>query len=106
MRRPVLINWLTTTRHSRLLRPTTCKIPDNETRVADSSQPRIPEPHREGAEIAHPAGINPESSRYWKRVVAKTPPMTPEEIAAVGVILRRIDARVPTQRNQQPQPRL
>ena len=33
---------------------------------------------------ARDAGIDPESYRYWKRAVAALPPMTPEEIAAVG----------------------
>ena len=42
---------------------------------------------------ARDAGIDPESYRYWKRAVAAQPPMTPEEIAAVGAVLRRIDAR-------------
>jgi hypothetical protein len=42
---------------------------------------------------ARDAGIDPESYRYWKRAVAALPPMTPEEIAAVGAVLRRIDAR-------------
>ncbi|GAB1513244.1 hypothetical protein [Actinophytocola sp. KF-1] len=42
---------------------------------------------------ARDAGIDPESYRYWKRAVTALPPMTPEEIAAVGAVLRRIDAR-------------
>jgi hypothetical protein len=50
---------------------------------------------------ARDAGIDPESYRYWKRAVAALPPMTPEEIAAVGAVLRRIDARR-TRRSQQP----
>jgi hypothetical protein len=62
--------------------------------------PRPPQPqpqrHDEGSEDerqAREAGIDPESYRYWKRAVAALPPMTPEEIAAVGTVLRRIDAR-------------
>lgn len=51
---------------------------------------------------ARDAGIDPESYRYWKRAVAALPPMTPEEIAAVGAVLRRIDARR-ARRGQQPQ---
>lgn len=50
---------------------------------------------------ARDAGIDPESYRYWKRAVAALPPMTPEEIAAVGAVLRRIDARR-ARRGQQP----
>ena len=42
---------------------------------------------------ARELGIDPESYRYWKRAVAALPPMTPEEIATVGAVLRRIDAR-------------
>jgi hypothetical protein len=44
------------------------------------------------------SSIDPEGARYWRRACAALPPMTPEEIAAVAVILRRIDAR----RGQQP----
>jgi hypothetical protein len=51
---------------------------------------------------ARELGIDPESYRYWKRAVAALPPMTPEEIATVGAVLRRIDARVAAQRGQQP----
>jgi hypothetical protein len=39
--------------------------------------------------------IDPESWDYWQRAVSALPPMTDEEIAAVAVILRRIDARHP-----------
>jgi len=39
------------------------------------------------------AGVDGESYRHWRRAAAALPPMTPEEIAAVGLILRRIDAR-------------
>ena len=44
------------------------------------------------------ASMDPEGARYWREACAALPPMTPEEIAAVAVILRRIDAR----RNQPP----
>ena len=49
---------------------------------------------RDDEQEARDAGIDPESYRYWKRAVAALPPMTPEEIAAVGAVLRRIDVRV------------
>ena len=58
-------------------------------------------PERDDDQEARDAGIDPESYRYWKRAVAALPPMTPEEIAAVGAVLRRIDARV--RRGQTPQ---
>lgn len=61
--------------------------------------------HREGSEDdqqARELGIDPESYRYWKRACAALPPMTAEEIAAVGVVLRRIDARLAKQRGQRP----
>jgi hypothetical protein len=65
-----------------------------------------PQPHGdEGSEDdqqARELGIDPESYRYWKRACAALPPMTSEEIAAVGVVLRRIDARLAKQRNQRP----
>lgn len=54
----------------------------------------------DGDQEAKDADIDPESYRYWKRAVASLPPMTSEEIAAVGAVLRRIDARV--RRGQQP----
>lgn len=67
--------------------------------------PNIPNPTqnpgRDDDQEARDAVIDPESYRYWKRAVAALPPMTPEEIAAVGAVLRRIDARV--QRGQHPQ---
>jgi len=46
------------------------------------------------------SSIDEESQAYWTRTVSAMPPMTPEEIATVAVILRRIDAR----RGQQPRP--
>lgn len=46
------------------------------------------------------SSIDAESRSYWKRAVSAMPPMTPEEIATVAVILRRIDTR----RGQQPRP--
>jgi hypothetical protein len=58
-------------------------------------------PGRDDDQEARDAGIDPESYRYWKRAVAALPPMTPEEIAAVGAVLRRIDARR-ARRDQQP----
>lgn len=71
--------------------------------MTDNSLPPTPNPQKDGDdEEAHAARIDPESYRYWKQVVAKMPPMTPEEIAAVGAILRRIDARVAAQSNQPP----
>jgi hypothetical protein len=48
---------------------------------------------RDEDQEARELGIDPESARYWRRAVAAMPPMTPEEIAAVGQVLRRIDAR-------------
>ena len=39
-------------------------------------------------------GIDPESLRRWRQITSAMPPMTPEEIAATGLILRRIDARL------------
>lgn len=51
---------------------------------------------------ARELGIDPESARYWKRAVAAMPPMTPEEIAAVGLVLRRIDDRIAAQRDKRP----
>jgi hypothetical protein len=54
---------------------------------------------------ARDAGIDPESYRYWKRAVAALPPMTPEEIAAVGTVLRRIDARRAQRGRRGQQPR-
>jgi hypothetical protein len=44
-------------------------------------------------DTAHHLGIDPESFRYWKAVVARMPPMTQEEIEAVARILNRIDER-------------
>lgn len=58
-------------------------------------------PGRDDDQEARDASIDPESYRYWKRAVAALPPMTPEEIAAVGAVLRRIDARR-TQHGRQP----
>lgn len=37
--------------------------------------------------------IDPETFRRWRQITSAMPPMTPEEIAATGLILRRIDAR-------------
>jgi len=51
---------------------------------------------------ARELGIDPESYRYWKRAVSAMPPMTPEEIATVGAVLRRIDARLARQPGQRP----
>lgn len=69
-----------------------------------SAPPNTPDQTRNAGsdddQEARDAGIDPESYRYWKRAVAALPPMTPEEIAAVGVVLRRIDARV--RRGQHP----
>lgn len=44
-------------------------------------------------DTAHKLGIDLESYRYWKAVVARMPPMTQEEIEAVARILNRIDER-------------
>lgn len=69
-----------------------------------SPQPLPPQPEsHEGSDDdqqARELGIDPESYRYWKRACAALPPMTPEEIAAVGVVLRRIDARLAKQRGR------
>lgn len=65
-----------------------------------TGSPGIQQPHQtdqrasDDDQEARDAGIDPESYRYWKRAVAALPPMTPEEISAVGVVLRRIDDRV------------
>lgn len=71
-------------------------------------QPLPPQPEgHEGSDDdqqARELGIDPESYRYWKRACAAMPPMTPEEIAAVGVVLRRIDNRLAKQRSQRPRP--
>lgn len=41
-----------------------------------------------------PPGQDADSDReYWQRVCAAMPPMTPDEIADVATVLRRIDAR-------------
>ena len=37
--------------------------------------------------------MDPESYAYWRRACAALPPMSPEEIATVAVVLRRIDDR-------------
>jgi len=43
---------------------------------------------------AESTSIDPERFRYWRQITSAMPPMTPEEIAATGLILRRIDARI------------
>lgn len=73
--------------------------------TAKPKPPPQPE-HHEGSDDdqkARELGIDPDSYRYWKRACAALSPMTPEEIAAVGVVLRRIDDRLVKQRNQRPQ---
>jgi hypothetical protein len=73
--------------------------------TANPQQPPPQPDHSEGSDDdqqARELGIDPESYRYWKRACAALPPMTPEEIAAVGVVLRRIDARLAKKRNQRP----
>jgi hypothetical protein len=73
-----------------------------------AGNPQQPPPQSHGHEgsdddqQARELGIDPESYRYWKRACAALPPMTPEDIAAVGVVLRRIDARLAKQRGQRP----
>ena len=42
---------------------------------------------------AEGTSIDPERFRRWRKITSAMPPMTPEEIAATGLILRRIDAR-------------
>lgn len=49
-----------------------------------------------------PKGIKPESWAYWEPICAAMDPLTPEEIADVGAILRRADARrAARKRNEQ-----
>lgn len=49
---------------------------------------------------AEGTSVDPETFRRWRQITSAMPPMTPEEIAATGLILRRIDARL----NPRPRP--
>jgi hypothetical protein len=68
--------------------------------TANPQQPPPQPDHGEGSEddeLARELDMDPESYRYWKRACAALPPMTPEDIAAVGAVLRRINARLAKQ---------
>ncbi|MBB4910777.1 hypothetical protein [Actinophytocola algeriensis] len=67
----------------------TTTVTDPQSSALNATQ----KPGSDDDQEARDAGIDPESYRYWKRAVSAQPPMTPEEIAAVGAVLRRIDAR-------------
>lgn len=43
---------------------------------------------------AEGTGVDPETFQRWRQITSAMPPMKPEEIAATGLILRRIDARL------------
>lgn len=71
----------------------------NQTRGGNDDQPASgadPREKDEDTTDAEGTGVDPQTFRRWRQITSAMPPMTPEEIAATGLILRRIDARLRT----------
>ncbi|SFO87551.1 hypothetical protein [Amycolatopsis rubida] len=80
-------------------------IDHDTTTTADESEPETIEPESAARETyaEQQARLDDEAVDRWAAIVVDWPPMTPEQIRALAVILNRIEARQERQRAQRQQ---
>lgn len=72
---------------------TTSQTRNGNDHQASGTQPSTTRANPTDNDPAEGTRIDPETFQRWRKITSAMPPMTPEEIAATGLILRRIDAR-------------